>query len=330
MQSQIQITVSAGTLISIKPKGPRVVPVVRPRKGDAKPSAKGKKQVTPPLIEPAPIALEDLPAFARDTFGFTGMTVPVGLLAGKTFSDLERLRDRADRAACPFLVLIDNFPIPFVTDPKAAIARVGKLSAAALRLGCGDFAVVIDGVKDEATMAQCVNTAKRALGEIERQQITMLLQPASGLTGDAARLCDLIKQIGGFRIGAMPSFAQAASGPDMMASLRRLAPYSRCIEASVLGFARNGKHRQFDLAAAVQAVMGVGYEGTLCLNYLGDTNAQKVIETARQILLSAISTELVIDDDDDELIEKLSASAAGIDTADPDELMGEEPEGNGD
>jgi len=45
---------------------------------------------------------------------------------------------------------------------------------------------------------------------IERQELNALLSPCPGLMHSTQRLTDVIKRVGGFRIGSLPTFGDAA------------------------------------------------------------------------------------------------------------------------
>lgn len=287
MQSQIQITVSAGSLSLIKARLSVAAASAAKRKGARPAAAVGMR-------------LEDMPQFAREELGFAGLNIPVTMLAGRTLAQLEDLRDRADRAGCPILVLVDDHPLDFHRQGKAAAERLTRLAAAGTRLGCGDMAIKCVGVDDEVSMAGAAKNARAALNDIESYGLGVLVRPGEGATGDPPRLMDFIKRIGGFRIGAMPSFAHAAETAEFVATLRRLAPYAHCVAATVNAYSRNGKHPGHDLEEAVRAVVSVGYQGTLCVEFAGEGDPQKHIVKAREAMSAVLSADVDADVDDDD------------------------------
>ncbi len=282
MQSQIQITVSAGSLAPIKAR----LSVAAASAG----KRKGTKAAAP--AAPVGMRLEDMPQFAREELGFAGLNIPTSMLAGRTLAHLEDLRDRADRAGCPILVLVDNHPMDFHRQGKAATERLTRLAAAGTRLGCGDMAIKCVGVDDEASLAGAAKNARLALNEIESYGLGVLVRPGEGATGDPPQLMDFIKRIGGFRIGAMPSFAHAAETTEFVATLRRLAPYAHCVAATVNAYSRNGRHPGHDLEEAVRAVVSVGYQGTLCVEFAGTGDPQKHIVKARESMAAVLSADV--------------------------------------
>ena len=115
----------------------------------------------------------------------------------------------------------------------------------------------------------------------------LLIRPGDGQAGEPQRLADLIKKIGGFRIGSMPTFAHAASG-DTDDVIRRLCPYAQAVEASVKAFGKTGKHESWDLVSMLESVRAVGYQNTLCIDYAGKTDPVGNIERARDLFAKAI------------------------------------------
>jgi L-alanine-DL-glutamate epimerase-like enolase superfamily enzyme len=238
--------------------------------------------------------LVDVPGFAAKELLLRGLNVPAGLLAGRPASELDRLRDLADKAQAPCLVLVEEQPMSFADlrpDVRAATGeRLRRLAAAANRLGCRDVAVRCAAASTDEEFERTAAGLKTGLQEIDRYDLNVLVIPHEGLTLDPTRLTDLIKKVGGFRIGSLPSFGHAAASGDLERTLRKLAPYAESIDATVVGF-KGGKHHPFDLAACVESVKAVGYVNTLALDYAGKGNVVEDLQIARGILDEAIRTE---------------------------------------
>jgi hypothetical protein len=241
-------------------------------------------------VKRAKVALTpmEVPEFAAEELGLKGLNANVSLLKGMAVKDLERLRDRADRARCPILVLVDEAPLDFgpVHGP-ASIKRVENLGLAASKLGAPSVALELAVLPTEGGDAYAANI-KRSLVALDRFDTHLLLRPGSGNAGDPQRLAELIKKIGGFRIGSMPTFAHAAGCADAEDALRRLAPYAQAVEASVKSFGKSGKHEAWDLAACLEAIRNVGYQNTLCIDYAGKTDPVGNIERARDLFAQVI------------------------------------------
>lgn len=250
-----------------------------------------------PLIaskDPRCSTLMQVPEFASKEIGLRGLNLPTGLLAGRPASDLDRLRDLADKASAPCLVLVEETPLGFADarpDVKAQLEeRVRRLAAAANRLGCRDIAVRCAAKDTDEDFERAAAGIKAGLQEIDRFDLNVLLVPHEGLTFNPARLTDLIKKVGGFRIGSLPSFAHAHASGDIEKTLRKLAPYAESIDATVVGF-KNKVHHPFDLGVCVESVRAVGYVNTLALDYVGKGDLVADLVEARGILEHAVQTE---------------------------------------
>lgn len=241
------------------------------------------------------LTLFDVPGFAIRQLLLHGLNVPASILAGWSQRDLDRLRDQADKAACPCLVLVEDKPLrcadrdPAVRD--AATDRIRRLAAAAHRLGCNALALPCAAPDTDAAFDALAGELRAVMSTVERLELNVLLVPAEGLTGSPDRLTEVIKRIGGFRIGSLPSFQHAASTGDPLDALRKLAPYAGSIHATVQGFDKKGKHLGYDLAECVAAVRSVGFVNTLAIDYVGDGDPVEPIEQARGILQAAIEAE---------------------------------------
>ena len=213
-----------------------------------------------------------VPQFVATDLQLRGLNLPASLLAGFGIPDIDRLRDEADRAHCPVLLLTEEAPIDF-TDRGEQFAksrdRLKRLALAANRLGCPSIAVRAVAADTEQAFELTVQGVKVALRDIDRYELNLLLSPHEGLTFEPTRLTDLIKKIGGFRIGSYPSFAHAAATGDVEQALRKLAPYAPAICASIRGFAKDGTHEGYSLEACVESVRSVGYGNTLALDFGG-------------------------------------------------------------
>jgi len=243
----------------------------------------------------APLGPMEVPDFVAEELGLKGLNVHTPLLKGMVPRDLESLRDRADRARCPILVLVDETPLDFGPDAgPASIERVGKLGLCASKLGAPAVAVALAALPQDRFDHYAANV-KRSLASIERFETHLLIRPGDGQAGDPQRLADLIKKIGGFRIGSMPTFAHAASG-DTDDVIRRLCPYAQAVEASVKAFGKTGKHESWDLVSMLESVRAVGYQNTLCIDYAGKTAPVATIERARDLLSAVIDP---VEEDDE-------------------------------
>ena len=208
-----------------------------------------------------------------------GLNLPADMLKGFALSDVERFRDEADRAHCPVLLLTEETPINFAVrgtpEWTAALERLRRLGTAASRLGCPAIAIRAQSPDTDEAFEATSTGVKVALKELDKFDLSLLLTPTEGLTFDAGRLTDLIKKIGGFRIGSYPSFAHAHASGDLEKTLRKLARYAPAIAASVRGFDKDGVHDGFSLEACVESIRSVGYGNTLALDFVGKGDGDK-------------------------------------------------------
>ena len=237
----------------------------------------------------------NLPDYAIRHLQLRGLNVPASMLAGWPVSDLDRLRDHADKAGCPCLVLIEDQPLPFGSASQAkrdaAAERVGRLAQAAHRLGCNAVSIMCEAADDEESFDLVAASVKAVMPAVERMELNLLLAPTAGLTFDPERLTDLIKRIGGFRIGSLPSFAHAAETGDVVGALRKLAPYAGAVHASIAGFDQSGAHDGYDLAECVEAIRSVGFVNTLAIDFVGSGDPTEAVEQAREVLAAAIEDD---------------------------------------
>jgi sugar phosphate isomerase/epimerase len=267
-----------------------------------------KAMLTPGRDGKAHLSVMDLPEFTRQVLRLHGMTLPTHLLAGMTRDQLERLRERADKAGAACLLLVETEPQPFGDEsPEAgagAVDRLHRVIEAGHLLGCNAVAVRLAGPDDPQTLARTVERLRRAVRRAERLELNVLVAPMEGLTAAPERVTELIKKVGGFRVGTYPDFQAAAASPDPEAYLRRLTPYASVVCASTVRFApgrapegeaagakKLPRHSAYDLAPLVHAITAVGYDGTLAIEYRGAGDATLGVTRTRQTLESLLHQE---------------------------------------
>lgn len=246
------------------------------------------------------MALTDLPRFAREELGLYGLNMSTSLLAGADLARLDALRDAADKASCPCLVLTETEPQAVgVMDEDAGDAvvdRVVRVVRAAHRLGCNSIGLTIRGEDDEDTFDHAVERLRNVLQVAERLEINLLLASTAGLTHDPDRLTELIKRVGGFRIGTFPDFQVASRAANPLVHLRRMAPYASAITASAVKFEPGKKggppvHQGYDLTDYVGAILSVGYQGTLSIDFRGESDPVQGVRDTRAALESVLGME---------------------------------------
>ena len=237
--------------------------------------------------------LLDFPSYAHTQLQVSGINLDTGMLSGWSTRDLERLRHMADKASCPCLVLVEEEPLTIAENDPAGSAqsldRIRNIARAAHHLGCSSMAISTCGGSSDDAVGYMADQLRTIMSFIERLEINLLLTPTmAGVMQCPENLTTLIKTIGGFRIGALPTFAHAATTEDPIRTLRKLAPYAGAMHATVGTMTRRGTHRDYDLAAYVQATMAVGYSNTLAIDYRGDGDPADAVDAARTILEQAI------------------------------------------
>jgi sugar phosphate isomerase/epimerase len=238
------------------------------------------------------LSLLDIPEFAVRQLQLRGLNVPAAMLAGWTLDQIDELRDRADKAACPCLVLVEERALPIghlqESERDAAAQRVERLAIAASRLGCNALALRIDAEDTDDALDRVATHLKEVMPAIERRELNLLISPGGGLTREPVRLTALIKRVGGFRIGSLPSFAAAAETGDVLEALRKLSPYAGAIHATITAFRKKDSHEGYDLGKCVKVMRSVGFSNTIAIDFVGKGDAIPAIEQARSILQSAI------------------------------------------
>lgn len=186
------------------------------------------------------VEMVDLPRYAQEQTGLHAMTMSTDLLAGATRDTLTKIRENGDRVGCACLLLNQTEALAF-GDAKAkageeAVTRMVKVIEAASLLGCNSASLAITAKDDDEAMERVAVRMRRVLERADRLEIMVLIRPEKGLTENAERLTELVKTIGGFRIGTMPDFEAAVASGDPVHYLKRLTPYASVVNASTLGF----------------------------------------------------------------------------------------------
>ncbi|MGE3106887.1 MAG: TIM barrel protein [Phycisphaerales bacterium] len=245
------------------------------------------------------LALTDLPKYTREVLGLYGLNVSTDLLVGADHRAIDKLRESADKASCPCLVLVETGALAFAGDDEAkaeaAAERMRRVIQAAHRLGCNSAAMTVSGDRDASAVQIAADRIKALLQGVDRIDLNLLVMSGEGVTKDPDKLTDLIKKIGGFRIGTFPDFEQAARAADAQHYLRRLTPYASALTASSVSF-KTGKggpvHQPYDLIEMAKTVLSVGYQGTLAIDYRGEGDPEEGIAHTKAVLTAALGKEV--------------------------------------
>ncbi|MEM7621979.1 MAG: TIM barrel protein [Planctomycetota bacterium] len=266
---------------------------------------------------PPRLTLGDVPAYVRDELGLNGLTMAADLLAGATRQDLATFRDRADKARCACLMLLEPAPLDLAVtsedDAEKHLDRAARIIEAAHLLGCNAAGMRVSGPDTDEALELAVERLRWVSGKAEKLELNVLVNPQPGLTESPDRLSELIKRVGGFRIGSLPDFHAAAASEDPALYLKRITPYSSVVLASTEDFGDApdsgpdddtpgslealadmlmstdaAPHTTFDLEPLVAAVAAVGFDGTLAIDYRGDEDGTVGVLKSRDALEAAI------------------------------------------
>jgi len=246
------------------------------------------------LLQPLPrkgtqLALLDMPQFVAEELELRGLNLSVEMIRGQTATNLEKLRDQADRAQCPCLILYQDEPLDFHTNPLAAAQTLRNLGRAGKLLGCSELAIRL--VCPPESISTVASAVKSALATIAQFEMNLLIRPCLKPFDTPELIMELVRKIGGFHISAMPSFANAHASGNGIEVLRKLAPYSAAIEVSINGFNKQGGHLEWDLDAFVESLVTLGYVNKFSIDWCGTTNWVQGIQKARERLLVLLGRE---------------------------------------
>ena len=184
------------------------------------------------------MSLSDLPQYTRDTLGLRGLTLSTDLLVGADRRMLEGIRERADKAGCACLLLIEPGTVAVDGSPakvEALIERMKNVVQAAQLLGCNSSAFSIKGIDTDDQRKLVADRLRKVVERAEKLDVNVLISPAAGVEPEA--VSDLLKRVGGFRIGTYPDFEIASKAADPLTYLRRLSPYASAVCAATFEFA---------------------------------------------------------------------------------------------
>lgn len=315
------------------------------------------------------MTLTELPSFVRNELGLTGLLLTTDLLVGADRARLMHVLESADKAACPVLALAEVNPLP-LADPDdrkadAAVERCLRVAQAAHWMGCSAFAVPVLGADTEEAMDLAAERLKGVARKAEKLDLNLCIAPCVGLTKTPEKVGELLKKIGGFRIGTMPDFAGAAGSADKIAYLRRLVPYASMVVASGVKFEPVGagdapatkrnapaaakakgkakakvvdepddepapapievRHTAYDIKEMASVLVSVGYEGPIAIDYRGTGDPVPGILNIKSVLERLFDTG-VEDDDVLSLLAGDLGELGEIDEIEDEESKGEKAE----
>lgn len=186
------------------------------------------------------VSLLEVPRLASEELGLHGLALTTDLLKGADRSLLEQIRDQGDKTGCACLLLCEPEAHPLGEEDEgrasAGVERIRRVLEAARLLGCSSAAVSVRGKDDEASFERATRRLKQVSEHAERLEVNLLVAPCAGLTQTPERATELVKKVGGFRIGTYPDFQAATQSGDASAYLRRLTPFAAAVNASTVAF----------------------------------------------------------------------------------------------
>lgn len=233
-------------------------------------------------------SLLDLPRIGHANLHLRGLMTPTDLLAGADANEIDRFRERADKASCPCLFLVEPEPHPLGqpsdSAAEASVDRMEKVLRAAHRMGCSAASFSVSGKANDDALQLAAKRLKAVSSAAERLDVNLLLHPCEGFTESPEGVTELIKLVGGFRLGSMPDFEAAAASGEPSEYLRRLAPYAPVVVAASREFDSKGRHTAYSLEDCCEALLSVGYDGAIALEYRGEGDVEEGIRQTRDII----------------------------------------------
>ena len=185
---------------------------------------------------PDRLRLEDVPKFTLEQTGLRGVLLDTIQLKGWSVDRIDALRVHADQAGCPCLLVRESYLVPAstrdVAAQESAIARLELVARAAHRLGCNAFSVTPERIEDKPQLEAAAMFLRRLMERVDRLELNVLVEPSGGLLAQPASLVELVKKVGGFRVGTMPSFDYALATGECYNALRQTAPYAGALLAN--------------------------------------------------------------------------------------------------
>ncbi|MDP1661182.1 MAG: hypothetical protein Q8L55_04625, partial [Phycisphaerales bacterium] len=221
-------------------------------------------------------------------------------------------------------------------------------------MGCSAFAVPVLAPDTEDALEQAADRLKSVARKAEKLDLNLCISPAAGLTKTPERVGELLKKIGGFRIGTMPDFAAAADSADRIAYLRRLVPYASMVLATGVKFEAVGapaakaeaepkgkaskakgrgkakpvepdddepgvpvevRHTAYELREMASVLVSVGYEGPIAIDFRGTGDPVPGIMHIKGVLERLIDMGV----EDDDVLSILSSELGELDEVDDEE-----------
>lgn len=237
----------------------------------------------------SPIALLDVPRFVSEELEVRGINIPVQMIRQQPPQTLERLRDEADRSQCPCLVLYRDEPLDFQSEAERSSQVLREMGKRARLLGCAEIAIRISNMATSSQ--QIAPLLKAAVEGLQRFEVNLLIRPSTQPCDQPDAVIDLVRKIGGFHIGAMPSFANAAATGDAHQCLKRLIPYSLAVEATVTSVNKQGSPADESFDQHIDTLVKLGFSNKLSIDWQGEGNWAQAVQRVRTHLMKKLGQE---------------------------------------
>ncbi|MFG0256758.1 MAG: sugar phosphate isomerase/epimerase family protein [Phycisphaerales bacterium JB043] len=242
-----------------------------------------------------PLSLDSIANHIATRHHLRGMVVPTDFLKGFEVADLDTFRAHNDKGGCPALALHELTGLRLASRDDAvagaALDRLERVLIAAQRLGCGSVGFSIESADTDEYFDLAVDRLRQCATRAERLELNLLLNPHRGITENPERVVDIIKKVGGFRLGVLPDFADAAESADPFSYIKMLAPYAPIVLASTVKFDKKGRHTPYDIAPMCEALRVIGYNAGISLLYKGEGETDEGVDISRETLTGELVQE---------------------------------------
>jgi len=254
-------------------------------------TARGQKRIT----------AEQVPQLVADRLGLRGLIVDTQLLKGWTVEQLDALHTKADQAGCPCLVLRETNPIQLTLDDgcentfteqdELTLQRLFTVARAAHHLGCNSLSIKPELIDPDRGFEKTAMFLRKVMEQIDRMELNLLIEPAEQKPAtEPGHLINLVKKVGGFRIGTMPNFAYAADTGDATSTLTQTAPFSSAILATceTQKKGKTTKKSRINLTGNIKTIHKIGYDQILAIDYTGKGDPFPVLDAAKEKIESIL------------------------------------------